>query len=132
MHDSTPTPFLNRRQFLVATAGIGSLAFSSPALSTAKPVPTDLCESLRDSCLRNNCDIETNPVRRVLCQMQCEAEYSLCRVQGLLNKLSDALEEGLDWLRQHPEVVIGAIVVVLGITFIVATGGAGAPLLIFA
>ena len=55
--------------------------------------------------------------------MECEAENALERV-------FDTLESALAWLRDHPEVVIGTVVVIGGIAYVVATGGTGALILI--
>lgn len=41
-----------------------------------------------------------------------------------------SIDRALDWLRHHPsEVALGTVVVVAGVAFIVATGGAGALVL---
>ena len=42
-----------------------------------------------------------------------------------------SIDRALAWLREHKtEIAIGTIVVVAGVTFIVATGGSGALLLV--
>jgi hypothetical protein len=41
------------------------------------------------------------------------------------------MDSALDWLRKHKtELVIGAVVVIAGATFVIATGGTGALLLV--
>lgn len=61
----------------------------------------------------------------IACQTACEAEA-----------IGDALSDAADWIASHPEVVVGTIVVIGGVTFIVvATGGSGlglAPVLALA
>jgi hypothetical protein len=43
-----------------------------------------------------------------------------------LDALARALEEGARWLADHPEVVVGTIVVIAGVALVVTTGPGGA------
>jgi len=47
-------------------------------------------------------------------------------------RVFNAMRDAMAWLRNHPEVVIGTLVVVAGVTYIVATGGTGALILVLA
>lgn len=62
---------------------------------------------------------------------------------GLLDDLLQAIEDGLDalgralrdgarWLEEHPEVVVGTIVIIAGVALVVSTGPAGALVLVAA
>ena len=42
----------------------------------------------------------------------------------------DNMADAAKWLADHPEVVVGTVVVVGAVTFVVVTGGAGAPVLV--
>lgn len=54
----------------------------------------------------------------IACQVACEAEA-----------IGQALSSAVDWIASHPEAVVGAIVVIGGVTFVVvATGGGGLAL----
>ncbi|HYH99820.1 hypothetical protein [Hyalangium sp.] len=42
-----------------------------------------------------------------------------------------SMDSALDWLREHKtELIIGTVVVIAGVSFIIATGGSGALLLV--
>jgi hypothetical protein len=64
------------------------------------------------------------------CQSKCLAEYMICIGQQVAERAFESMAAALDWLRRHPEVVVGTIVVVAGVTFIVATGGSGGLVLV--
>jgi RHS repeat-associated protein len=68
--------------------------------------------------------------RAVYCEAKCQALYMECLAENGLEEAGDALTEAQRWLANHPEVVIGTIIVVGGVAFIVATGGAGTPVLL--
>jgi len=54
------------------------------------------------------------------CQAE-EAAKDVCEVAAAAATVADAAQ----WLADHPGAVVGAVVVVAGVTFVVATGGAG-------
>jgi hypothetical protein len=47
-------------------------------------------------------------------------------LESALDALARALEEGARWLADHPEVVVGTIVVIAGVALVVTTGPGGA------
>ena len=118
-----------RRDLVLGAAGALALEASLPG-GGAQQQPT-LCDELLAACIRNNCEPLTNPTRRSLCHLKCHIEYEICEMRRLANRISEAAEAAADWIRSHPGVVAGTIVVVLGITFVIVTGGAGAPVALF-
>lgn len=64
------------------------------------------------------------------CTSKCLAEYMACLAKAGLLKTFDSLKSAAQWLAQHPEVVVGTVVVVAGTAFIISTGGAGALILL--
>lgn len=72
------------------------------------------------------------------CTTECLKEFMKCleRMKELERQEQqrglhfESIDSALSWLREHKtEVAIGTVVVVAGVTFIVATGGSGALLL---
>jgi hypothetical protein len=72
------------------------------------------------------------------CTTQCLEQYMKCvqeqehpsQVQGTRELRFPDIDKALAWLRVHKtEVAMGTLVVVAGVTFIVATGGSGALIL---
>jgi hypothetical protein len=59
------------------------------------------------------------------CASKCLAEYMACEAERALERAFESMGEALDWLARHPEVVVGTVVIVAGVAFVVATGGAG-------
>jgi hypothetical protein len=64
------------------------------------------------------------------CQSKCLAEYLLCVGETAAEMAFASMSAAMQWLREHPGVVVGTIVVVGGVVFIVATGGSGALVLV--
>jgi len=64
------------------------------------------------------------------CTSKCLAEYMACLTKAGLLRTFDSLKNAKDWLAQHPEVLVGTVVVVAGTAFIISTGGAGALILL--
>jgi hypothetical protein len=66
------------------------------------------------------------------CETKCFKEYMAClKRQGLHLREFSTLDRAMDWLRDHKkEILIGTVVLVAGITFVVATGGTGALILV--
>jgi hypothetical protein len=69
-----------------------------------------------------------------ICTSDCLAEFMAClEEQEELERQElefSNIDAALDWLRRHKtEVALGTVVVVAGVTFIVATGGTGALIL---
>jgi len=66
------------------------------------------------------------------CETKCFKEYRAClkRKEMHLREFS-TLDRAIDWLKRHEkEILVGTVVVAAGVTFIVATGGAGALILV--
>jgi hypothetical protein len=59
-----------------------------------------------------------------------EAEYVACKAQAAAAALADAINTGMQWLAEHPEVVLGTILLIGGILLIVTTGPGGALILV--
>jgi RHS repeat-associated protein len=68
------------------------------------------------------------------CESKCLAEYMACKAaevgSRLVTTIFETLAAATAWLRDHPEVVVGTVLVVAGVAYIVATGGSGALILI--
>jgi len=64
------------------------------------------------------------------CSASCLAQYMECIGENAAERAFDSMSEAMEWLGEHPEVVVGALVVVAGVTFVVATGGSGALILV--
>ncbi len=102
---------------------------------------TDACDRAYDPGCADTCRAMSSKVRRALCWAACAEEYATCLaacaaeavgegIEDLARGMADALSRAGRWLADHPEVVIGTIVVIGVVTFIVLTGGAGAPVLV--
>jgi hypothetical protein len=60
------------------------------------------------------------------CREKCHAEYMDCmRKAGLLKKFS-AMPAAVEWIKSHGKEILGVLVIVGGVTYVVATGGSGA------
>ena len=140
-----------QRDPLGLSAGINLIQYAgSSPLATVDPtglicdIPKPTCREQFTACLASSkrsfetCDALGASWRQILnCLAQrlardvvCDAVFVACQAAELGNQLRYALQQAADWLIAHPGVVIGTFVVILGITFVVATGGAGAPVLI--
>ena len=64
------------------------------------------------------------------CTSKCLAEYMACLAALAGERVFEEMEDAIDWLADHPEVVVGTVVVVGGAVFVVATGGSGALILV--
>jgi hypothetical protein len=64
------------------------------------------------------------------CSALCLAEYMECIGEEAVERAFDSMSDALQWLSEHPEVVVGTLVIVAGVTFVVATGGSGALILV--
>ena len=66
------------------------------------------------------------------CQSKCLNEYMQCQEENQREpRAFPTMADALDWLKRHrTEVAVGALVVVAGATFVVATGGGGALILV--
>lgn len=67
---------------------------------------------------------------RRYCSAKCLAEYTACLASNAAEATFSTLADAANWLANHPEVVVGAIVIVGGVAFVVSTGGSGALILI--
>lgn len=119
-----------------------------PAPITSCPVPTPLQATLIAMAVRD-CDQEHIecfrrcwnskppwPIRRGssghyrYCQSKCLAEYMACLAEQAVEQAFESMSEAVEWLAQHPEVVVGTIVVIGGVAFVVASGGSGGLILV--
>lgn len=51
-------------------------------------------------------------------------------ILGGIEAVGEAFVAAMEWMADHPEVVIGTVLVVGAIAFVVVTGGSGAPALV--
>jgi hypothetical protein len=100
---------------------------------------TDACDRAYDPICANTCRAMRSRVRRAICWAGCAEEYAAClaacaaeavgeAVEDGARKVADALSRAAQWLKDHPEVVVGTLIVVGVVTFVVVTGGSGAVL----
>ena len=99
-------------------------------------IPRD-CDQEQIECFRRCWNAEPPwPIERgrrghyLYCQSKCLAEYMACIGEQAAEKAFSTMADAMEWLANHPEVVVGTIVVVAGITFIVVIGGAGGLVLV--
>jgi len=64
------------------------------------------------------------------CEAENEAEEIAKKIAEEARNLAEATREAAEWLGDHPEVVVGAVVVVAGVTFVAVTGGTGGLVLV--
>jgi hypothetical protein len=64
------------------------------------------------------------------CQTKCLGEYMECLAEEGLRRTFEAMAEAAAWLKRHPGIAVGTIIVIGGIVYVVSTGGAGALVLI--
>ncbi len=124
-----------RREFLqsVAVAGVGVTAALMMGTASTPAMAYDQLDTFaegRDACFRNNCGGLTG-WHEQLCRARCQGEYLVCKAGQALGRLNDALQEGVDWLKDHPDLVNGTLLFFLGVGLIFLIGPAGG-LLIFA
>jgi len=67
---------------------------------------------------------------RGYCSAKCLNEYMECLAALAADRVFQAMEDAVDWLAHHSEVVVGTVVVVACVVFVVATDGAGALILV--
>lgn len=66
------------------------------------------------------------------CSALCLAKYMECIGENAIETAFNSMADAMQWLSEHPEVVVGTLVAVAGVTFVVATGGGGALILVLA
>ena len=66
------------------------------------------------------------------CESTCFAAYTACLAANAAENACRAVQDAGNWIANHPYAVVGTIVVIGGVAFIVATGGAGAPVVLLA
>lgn len=92
------------------------------------------CEVVYDGCVAG-CRCLKTRYARALCYAACMAEYAACLGSVTAERAFETLDDALQWVADNPEIVIGTVVVIGGITYLVTTGGTGAvtlvPLLAF-
>lgn len=95
-------------------------------------------EADRDACQQTYPSL--SGVFYELCLAKADTAYALCVakcaaravgeiVEDAAESVADAFARAARWLADHPEVVIGTIIVVGVVTFVVVSGGSGAPAL---
>ena len=84
-------------------------------------------------CLRHADDA----FERLMCRTQyraysaaCNLDFLACWGTATMYRCFATMEEAVEWLMEHPEVVVRTIVVVAGASYVVSTGGAGALILV--
>lgn len=134
-----------RRRFLSRVAGLASgLAAGGAVLATRTrsassstaadpPDPVQICkdacyDSYLDCC--QGCKRHRSKVKRALCYSACFNVYVACLVGCETERVLSVMEAAAEWIADHPEVVVGTIVVIGAVTFVVVTGGSGAPVLV--
>lgn len=94
------------------------------------PAPASgICEQLLAVCL-STIDQSLSEFQKLLLKVACETEYVACKAQAAASALADAINTGMQWLAEHPEVVIGTILLIGGILLIVTTGPGGALIVV--
>lgn len=88
-----------------------------------------ICEQLLAVCL-STIDQSLSEFQKLLLKVACDAEFAACETQAAAAALADAINAGMQWLAEHPEVVIGTILLIGGILLIVTTGPGGALILV--
>lgn len=68
-----------------------------------------------------------HPTHNEICRKQCLAQYNDClKLQGLEAVQFPAVAGAVEWLKRYrTELLVGTIVVIAGVTFVVASAGAG-------
>lgn len=87
----------------------------------------DICATIRDNCIRN-CN-ESHPISttRIGCLYNCTAMYAACvtghAVPRMIDDVVTVAADVTQWLQDHPEVVVGTVLVVTIIMVVVAGPG---------
>lgn len=72
-----------------------------------------------------------HPTHNEICRKQCLSQYNDClKLQGLAAVQFPAVNSAVEWLKHHQtELLVGTLIVIAGVTFAVASAGAGLVLL---
>lgn len=90
---------------------------------------TDLCEAQYDACY-NGCKTLRSKVQRAICYSACASQYAACLSNCVALVVVDYATATAQWIRDNPGLaILGATVVIGGVTFIVVTGGSGSLVL---
>mgnify|MGYP007080211584 CR=1 FL=1 len=120
-----------RREFLHGTvaAGIG-LAVGTAMLTApidAEALPAQLCSELLKSCIDACNSAPMSRWERFQCKNGCGIDYVACIAQSAADAINDAIDQAGQWIHDNAGlIIVGTVVVIIGITFIVATGGSAA------
>lgn len=60
-----------------------------------------------------------------LCYAACATALAACYAACEANRVNQLIVDTAEWLTNHPEVVLGTVVIIGGVTFIVVSGGSG-------
>ncbi len=93
-------------------------------------ITAEECYEKYDITCGNKCRRMRSKVRRAICWAACAEEYAACLATVAAGAVCSAVGSAAQWLADHAGAVVGTIVVIGGITYIVATGGAGALVLL--
>ncbi len=109
---------------------MGGAMLAAP-LSAAAEASYYSCDLQYDSCMYSAAQ-ESNPIKRNLMEMGCAAEKAACYLRTAAERVGDAIVEAGQWIHDNAgAIIVGTVVVILVISFIVVTNGAGAPVLAF-
>lgn len=90
------------------------------------------CSANYDACCQGCANSGKGKVSRAICYSACMNSWVGCQTTcAALAAVQTTIAVG-DWMRDHPEIVVGTVVVIGAVTFVVVTGGSGlalAPLL---
>jgi hypothetical protein len=72
--------------------------------------------------------------KRIYCEEKCQEERARCyKYDGQMPVRFTAIDEAVDWVKRHRrELLVGAVVVIAGVTFVVVVAGTGGGALVLA
>ncbi len=122
--DGSPPPLEDHRT--------ANLNLNSPPPATPQSPLDDCKEGCYDMYLLccQGCKSLRSRIKRAICYSGCFTPYVACLTGCEADWALSVAEEAVVWIAEHPEIVVGTIVVVAGVTYIVATGGTGALVLV--
>lgn len=96
----------------------------------------DRCESTRMPSAFNHYVSRYGRKRgkRIYCEEKCQEERARCyKHDGQMPVRFEAIDEAVDWVKRHrEELLVGAVVVIAGVTFVVVVAGSGGSALVLA
>lgn len=96
---------------------------------------TDRCDEEYEDCCAG-CRRKRSRVARALCYSACMTAYAAClaacAAEATVEAVVDIAEAAAQFVRDHPELVVGTIVIIAGVVLIATTGPGGAIVLVAA